>query len=260
MAGTPEKGRLPGGEVPDVGRILSDTTAEFMADLGPYALAGLGYQLVVVPVVIVMFLGIYLGLTVFIALGLVASLSGAFVVGEIFGPDLGALAAFVLQMIAFAASFLVLGALTLVLAAPLAVVHAGLVRAIAAHQRGDEVLDLGAPFRHMRGGLSSIMVAFALYGGLVLVGAVMCYLPALLVPLFFGFALTLVSLHGRGAVAGFRESLAAMLAHPQQHVALWGLSLVLGLVGAYVPVIGPMFALALHVRAHRTIFGDPAAV
>ena len=30
------------------------------------------------------------------------------------------------------------------------------------------------------------------------------------------------------------------------------------MVGSYVPIVGPMFATAFHVRAYRGVFGDDA--
>src|SRR5262245_53238038 len=85
------RGPLPGGQLPDHGRLLTDTFAEFGDHIGPYLLAGLGYTLVIVPLTFVAIFGIY----VCAGLGSMAAFAGSAVLAEAvrdaIGSDLGGL-------------------------------------------------------------------------------------------------------------------------------------------------------------------------
>jgi hypothetical protein len=91
---------------------------------------------------------------------------------------------------------------------------------------------------------------------ITMVALCMCYIPALLVPLVFGFVNTLVVLHRRGPLQAFIQNFQHMKGHSASHLIMGALQMALGMLAGMLPVIGPMFALDMHVRAHRKMFGD----
>ena len=75
-------GPSPGGNLPDIGKLLSDTFAEFGDHIGPYLLAGLGFTLVLMPITFVSVIGAYVG----VGVGMFGLVGLAAVVGP---PDPG---------------------------------------------------------------------------------------------------------------------------------------------------------------------------
>ncbi|MFT4621377.1 MAG: hypothetical protein ACI8PZ_000029 [Myxococcota bacterium] len=244
---------VAGGELPDPFQLLDETLKEFMANLGPYVLAGLGQMVFVFPVVFIAIIGLYAlmfggvfgGMAV---VGLVAAVLPEDLAGLVVG--LGSLA---LPIGLFGITFLVIGGMSVVLM-PTA---ASLARAVARHQRGeDDVLGFTSAFDSATQDVGSVITAGAVVVMLSIMGAMMCYFPAFAVLLFLGFAMNMVALHREGGVA----AITTVFAHARQHLPWHGkftlLYLVLMLVAGNVPIIGPMFAVALHVRAYRRLFGD----
>src|SRR5687768_2800127 len=82
-------GLLPGGELPDVGKILTETFSEFGENIGPYAMAGLGHFLVMMPIIFVTIMVGYLvlfgGMIGTMAIGSVLSV----MISETLGSGLG---------------------------------------------------------------------------------------------------------------------------------------------------------------------------
>jgi hypothetical protein len=93
-------------------------------------------------------------------------------------------------------------------------------------------------------------------GTLTGVGLMFFILPGLAVPVVFGFATSLVFLHRQGAVQAMRTAMQHALAHLEWHTPFALLYLVMVSFGGYLPIIGPAFAIAFHVRAYRYVFGD----
>jgi hypothetical protein len=248
-------GPLPGGQLPDVGTLFSETMAEFMDNIGPYAMAGLGQMLVVFPVTFI---------AIFVMYGVLAlGWGGSIVLTGV----LSGIAANVSEELAeLVAMFGLLGSMfvPLLLMIPLFVgiialfapMSASLYRAMAAHQRGEKQLELGSSFSTMGQGLVSVIVAALIVGTLAMLGAMMCYLPVIAVSILFGFTMGFVALHRVGAMQAARMSMQHALAHLNWYVMFGILSLVLGMVAYYIPVVGPMFAVSFHVRAYRSLFGD----
>jgi len=99
----------------------------------------------------------------------------------------------------------------------------------------------------------------ALVGAATFVGMLACGFPALLVPLFLGFAMHLVALHALTPVEAARTNVAHVREHLQEHVVLAVVIVVLSSVATMIPLLGLAFVLALTTRAYRTLFGDGAA-
>lgn len=247
-----------GGRMPDVSKLLSETMEEFKDNFAPYLLAGLGQMVVALPVILVtIFVGYFVVFGGMMGLSFGGILVGA-AIGEAVSQDIGGIVALLAQLAAvtvpFALFFGVLG-LGLALLAPL---NASLLRAVAAHQRGEKTLDFGSTFSTATQDLVRVIGIGLVMSMLVMVGLMMCYLPAMAVPLLFGFATPLVALHRRAPIEATRTALGHVLAHPQPHLMLGLITLVMTMFAGYLPVIGPMFVLAFHIRAHRQIFGDGA--
>ena len=243
----------PGGETPAIGDLFKLTMDEFMQNIGPYALAGVGIMLASIPIVFITIIVTYILLIVGV-FGSVMGLSAAAIAIlpedlMFLGPMAGGILAIVFIFVAI--TFLMSG-----INALLAPFNASLVRAVAAHQRGEQELTLGAAFSTMTQNLLSVMGTAILLSIMASMLAAFCYLPMLLVPLFFAFAPGLVALYGIKAF----DAIKGAGGHAKRHLKWHGLYM-LTLIGANllasnIPVIGPAFMSALHVRAMRMVFGD----
>ncbi|MEZ4234635.1 MAG: hypothetical protein R3F59_00400 [Myxococcota bacterium] len=248
-------GAVAGGELPDLGALFNETLAEFMDHLGPYVLAALGQFLVAVPVGIAMVVVLY----VLMIFGMFGVMLGGFGLGAVLmqlSEGLGAivmLLGYVASIFSPLASMVPVLVLTVVLLAPF---NASLVRAVAAHQRGEKVLDLSAAFSTVTQDLVSVVLVALAVGTLVGVGLMLCFLPAMAVPLVIGFASSMTALHHVGAVRSLRDNVGHVLAHPTWHLTFGLVYIALSMVAGYLPLIGSMFVVALHVRAYRRVFGD----
>jgi hypothetical protein len=248
-------GRLAGGEVPDPAKLLSETLAELVDHVGPYLLAGLGQLVVVFPLTLV---AVFLGYLV-IGGGMFGVMFGGMLAGAAVGQaseGLGGLVMILTQLLAFAVPIVGFGALIMGMIAVLAPLSASLTRAIAAHQRGEKELDFSASFSTATQDIGRVIIAGLIIGAAVTVGMMMCYLPALLVPLFLGFTTTFVALHRRSGLEAARINLQHVMANPGPHLTFGLLYLVMAMFSGYIPILGPMFVASFHVRAYRTLYGD----
>lgn len=251
------RGRLPGGQLPDHGKLLTDTFVEFGDHIGPYLLAGLAQTVIIVPISIVAVFGVYVcagagGMGTFLV---TAMLAEGF--EESVGSDLGGLVPFVAAavpiVVALVLLFVVIGAL----AAVMAPVTASMTRAVADHQRGEgQPLGFSAPFATaMQEPGKVITVALAQTAASLLL-LPFCIVPVFLVALFTWFAPQMAALHEVSA----RESIALAMQHVRAHLTWHAIFLALmigiGIAAANIPVVGPAFLVALSVRAHRELFGD----
>lgn len=246
--------REDGGALPDVGTLLSATIAEFSDNIGPYALAGLGHFLVLMPVT---FVGIIVG---YIAMlfAMLGGMTGSAMVGVGVGGDAGDALAGIGSLASMALSFLALFAVIAAMMAILAPVSASLHRAVAAHQRGEKVLELGSAFGTLTQDIVPVLIVAILYGATIAIGLMLCYLPGLIAMIVFGFAPLLVYIGRKSPVAALSLSASHFMEHMSFYLPFGGLYIVIMMVAGYVPIIGPMFGMALHVRAYREIFGDEA--
>lgn len=253
-------GPLPGGALPEVGKLLNETIAEFTDNFQGYLLAGLGHFLVLMPVtvvsVIVVYVGLMGGFVATLVLGGIGTVLLEQVLGDL-GAQMGALLTTVLSMVVPAVLlFGMIGALVALLA-PL---NASLYRAIAAHQRGEQKLELTAAFTAAHTGIVPVVLVTLATVAIALALMMFCYLPALAVPILLPFAFGLVALGGVGPVKALTSSARHSTANLQWYVVYGLLSIVLGMVASNVPVLGMAFLCAFHVRAYRYVFGDgPAA-
>lgn len=255
----PYQVRLPGGELPEIGRLLQETVTDLQDHFGDYLVAGAIHFVVVVTVVlvgaVVGYLGGFVGM-----FGLILGAAGVMVWAEqALGTDTAGLLAIPLQLTALALFFLGVAVFAGAFGAILAPMTASMYRAIAAHQRGEGRLEPGAAFSSLGERWTGAVTAGVATATLFVFGSVFCYVPALLVPVVFGFAVPLAALHPIGGLRAMAVS-ARFTAARAPWAVPFGLLLLVGwMVGGNVPVLGPAFVMALHVRAHRYVFGDGEA-
>jgi uncharacterized membrane protein len=231
--------------MPDVGALLKSTLDDFMKDIGPYAMAGLGYMLVMVPVMMVGLITFYAGLFAVIF----ASAAGAQASGS---ADAGA----AVSGLVMAGVGLGMVVLIAVLNMAFSLAHGSLLRAIHRHQRGEETLGIKAPFSTLGTRAGSTIAASLLAGLLTFGGFLLCVFPGFVVALLLFFTMPLVAIHGLTAGAAVRQSIAVVRSNLGYHLILMLAIMVVGMIASYVPVVGPMFIVAMTVRVYREIFGD----
>lgn len=241
----------PGGRFPNPGVVVQETLAEFMDAIVPYLLSVLGliagYAVLATVVsgavvVIWVVVGAIVGLAATGFAQIDEGLAGLVTTG-------GMLIGLGVQLITGALGVAAFGAL----AAPL---QASYLRAVAAHQRGDEELQLGSAFSTIGQDVAQVALAGALVGLAGVVGMMLCFFPVLLVPLLLGFVVPLVALHGLGATEAIRTNVMHVRNHLQEHAIIALIVFALNMVAGMVPVLGPAFVLAFVVRVYRNIFGD----
>lgn len=248
---------LPGGAHPEPMDIFQDTWKEFSDDLGPYILAGLGQLVVTIPVMMVLFFVVYFGVLTTLFGGIFLGAIAGAVTSEAVGPEAGG-AVFALSYAgSIVLMFVVILGLSMLVGAIMAPLNASMVRRVAEHQRGGRKLDFTAPFSDAGENLMGVILGSLLVGGIVLVGFLFCYLPGIIAAFMLIYAGTLVALKGLPPLAAVRASYQNFMEFPQFHLVFSLLYLGCGLLASYVPIVGPMFVMAAHVRAHRTLFGDP---
>lgn len=247
---TPE--RFSGGALPDIGATLAETLNDLAENIGAYALAGLGMMVVMIPYILVMFVGIYMML-IGVVFGGALSISGitALLPADLAG--IGGLVGVLLTAGVGVGMFFAVIGLGSAIIAPL---NASLMRSIAAHQRGDRPLEFTAAFSSMGENIGAVIMGTAVLTLLSIVLAMMCYLPALLPLIFLSFATPLIALHHRGAMEGIRMAFRHARNHLSWHLKYGVTHFLVLIVSSQIPVIGYMFAAAFQVRMYRKVFGD----
>ena len=245
---------LPATTRPGVTVVASEVLNEFMKDLGPYALAGAGYLVVMIPLIFVSIIVMYIGMGVAMALMMMLAALAGSIVGELGGLVVSLVGTFLVVALIFAFAVGLNG-----LVAPL---HASLYRAIAKHQRRDpedEVpteLSFGSAFSTVTTAPLSAAMIHIMVTGAVIVGLVFCYIGALVPVFFLMYAPGLVFVDGLSPIDAIKRSVATARENLGWHAGHFGLSMVIGMFSGYIPIIGPMFAQAYSVKIHRVVFGD----
>ncbi|MCB9677737.1 MAG: hypothetical protein H6737_21705 [Alphaproteobacteria bacterium] len=243
--------------MPDPIQLFKETFDSFTKDdLGPYLLAGLGQFAVVVPVVLVLIFVLYFGMFAWIFGGFFAFAFVAAFGVELLGEDLGVMLGFVGMMLWYAAGFAGLLGISAAIGAGMAPMQASLSRRIAAYQREKKTLDFSAAFSDVGQDVVPVMIVALVVGMLVAVGAMFMYLPGLIAYALFGHAALLVALNRYSAFDALKTSAKSVMAHGSYYGMFWVLYFACAMVAAYIPIVGPMFLVAVHIRAHRHIFGD----
>ena len=239
--------RFPGGRLPPVGAVFNETLNAFTKELGPYALAGLGYM----GVAMALAMG---SLTIFYVVLGAAAMAGTLGAAAVGDEQVSAAIALMTMLVTTAFLFVFVGLIS-VLMAPLT---GSTYRAVALHQRGEKELDISAAFSSWATHLMPTIVAVLVYSGGVFLGMMACYLPGLVLVLLLIWALPLATIHGVGGVAACSRSLSHVTRHLGWSLHYFGVFVLCSVVAGSIPVIGPMFLIAFQVRMYREVFGDGA--
>ena len=250
---------LPGGEVPDPMELFQDTFKEFSDDMMPYLLAGLGQMVVLMPLMILMFIVLYFTIIGSIFGGMFIGVIAAVMAAETLGEEAAGLVIVITYLLMFVVMFALIFGLSAFMGALMAPLNASMMRRVAKHQRGEQTLDFGASFSDAKENLLPTMLVTVITSLIVLVGIMFCYAPGIIAAFILMYAGSLVYLHRESPMAAVKISGSHFIEHIQFH-GLYSLLYFAGaMVASYVPILGPMFLTALHVRAHRTLFGDGEA-
>lgn len=222
--------RLPSadGELPSVVGLLNACLEDVKRDLAPLALAGLGFTLAVLAVVVVA-----------LPTGLVFALPGAIAEDELL-TTLGLLVWMLFYV-----------GLLLAVSAPLT---GSVMRAVDDYLQHGTPLTFGSAFRTPANALWPMIAFMALSATATLFGMMFCYLPGLAVALLLGLGSQAVALDGLGPLAAIRRSVGHARAHFTWHLGFWGLGFAILMVGQYVPIIGPMVYYLYIIRGYRALF------
>lgn len=247
----------PGGGIPSISALFAETFTDVTENIQGYLMVALALMAVMIPFSLVLtFVGMF-GLYMALGIGVFASILGGAAIGEATGDsDLGGIVTVIGSVGSSVLAFLVFFALILLMAAAMAPLSASLDRAIAAHQRGEAPLTFNAAFATIRQDMMSAFGAVALVSATSLVGVFFCYVGAFVPAFFFSFAFPMVALHRKGAREAMRICATHAMARPMEHFVFMLAFVGTSLVAAYIPLLGPVFTLAFHVRAYRKMFGD----
>lgn len=251
--------REPGGGIPSIGALFSETLTDLTQNIAGYLMAGLALIVVVVPIAMIASTVGVVGLYAVMGVGVFASALGGAAIGEATGDSdvaglvtmFGSLGS---SLLAFAVFFVFIAGLT----GAMAPISASLYRAIAAHQRGEAPLTFGGAFSTVRQDVLSTAGALFLTTGATFVGLLFCYVGAFVPAILFSFAFTMVALHRKGAMEALSTCARHAMARPGEHATFVLAYIGTSLFASYIPVLGHMFMLSLAVRAYRKMYGDGA--
>lgn len=247
---------LPGGEVPDPMEIFQETFKEFSDDMMPYLLAGLGQMAVLFPLMFLLFIVLYFAIFGTVFGGMIVGVFAAVAAAETLGEEAVGPVILLTYLGMFVVLFVLIFGLSAMLGALIAPLNASLMRRVAQHQRGERTLDFAATFSDAKENLVPTMLVTVLTSILVMAGIFLCYIPGIIAAFMLMYAGSLVYLHRESPVSAVTTSAQHFMANLSFHGLYSLLYFAAAMVASYVPILGPMFLLALHVRAHRTIFGD----
>jgi hypothetical protein len=139
-------------------------------------------------------------------------------------------------------------------------VQASLYRAVWRNLTEDEPLTVGSAFSTVTQDLGKVLLYNVVMMSLILVGSLMCYVPALLVMMGLGFAAPGVYIHRLGVGDAIRMSVTHVQEHLSWHVGFFGIGFAMLLVLQYIPILGTallMTAYPLYVlMAYRHVYGE----
>ena len=236
-------GAPPGavGSLPKVFDLLNLCINDLRQNFAGYLLAGLGLLVVILPMVILVYVGIF------------AAIVPGIVVGQTTGnDDLGGL-------VTVGGVFLGVFVMIFVMMVVMAPINGSLYRNVLASLRGEQPLGFGACFSRMFEDVGKVVLLMLIQGALTLVGVLLCYVPGLLVAMFLNFALPAVIVHKLGPMDAIGLSVRHVKANLSWHLGFWALGLAMMMISSNVPIVGlvgiPMYA-AYQLRAYRQVFGD----
>lgn len=231
--------------LPTTGQICSAVFDDVQKHFVGYLVSALGVTVVLMPLTLVSVAGMYAVMFAGMAPGIAANDEDLMVAGAFGGVGVGMV--------------LLIGGMTLVLGPLLASLHRALWRRL---NEGTD-LTFGAAFSTIGENVVSVVVVNLLVGGLTAVGAMMCYLPGLILGFALSMAVPLVAIHGMGPL----DAIAASIRHTRDHLMwylpIWGVTVLLYFGLSNVPFIGTIaFPICGMIQLHalRAAFPNGAAL
>lgn len=234
--------RNPEAGLPNVTDLISACTTELQKDFVPWILAGLPPALLA----IVLGLGgaamVYVGAFFGLAAGLAAQ-----------DEDLAVLGATTTLVALLLVLIVVMG----LVFTPL---QASMWRSVWKYLTEGEKLGFDACFRYAFQDLPRVVMYQLVFGAIVTVGVMMCYLPGILASIALLFAYPAVVVHGMPIGQAMRTSVTHVQANPAWHLGLFAVTFVMALVLPYLPIVGYALLFTLYpllvLSAWRGIWGD----
>lgn len=247
---------LDGNGLPNPMDLGKAVLTEFMDDIGPYALAGVGTTLVglVAGILLVtVAFGCFFG-GMFASLGVGAGLASA---GGDTMEAVGGAVAPIGVLLSYLGLILVVVVGGAILTAPF---NGSLVRGIDNHRRGIKDLGFHSAFDTALQQPVKDILTTLVFQLLVLLGLPFFYIGALIVVFFLKWMPLGTYLDGHGPMASAKNAVGHSKSNLSWHLGIFGVGLLFGLVGGNIPVLGPMATSLFWVRSYRAVFpaGDEA--
>ncbi len=235
-----------GAGLPPVGDLFGRLAKDVQASLVPHLMAGLGYAMVQLPLVILAVLVIYGGMFAGMYWGL----------ENLSEDELG------LAMMAGAMAGLSVVAVPLMILMP--PLTASLYRAVYAWQARGEPLGIGAAFSTATQDLPRVYLATFTIGMVIFLGMLMCYLPGLIAAFALHFAYMRVVIHRRGVLDGIQDSWVHVADHAGWNLGVFAIGFAISFALSNIPLIGVILAVVLatswNLHAYRAAYPEPAPI
>lgn len=233
--------RNPDAGLPNVTDLASRTWTEIQQDFGSFLLPGL------IPVIGAQFAGFAMIFAIYGGMGLGA------LPGILVDDELVALAGSMVGL--FGGTFGSMGLLLLVMAP----IQASMYRAVWKYLETGEKMGIGSPFSTYTQDIGRVLAYQLIVFAASFVGALMCYVPALIAGAALMFAGPAIYIHRLGIGEAIGLSVRHLMKHPGWHLGFFGISFLMSIGASFVPIIGMMLLTTAYplfvLLAYRHVFG-----
>ena len=228
-------------ETPPVLDLLVEVFEDFRDHFADRLISGVGFLLVMIPLVTVAIFALYVPMGLGMMVGVVLEDELITVIGSLLGMMAGVL----LMM--------------LMITVPIMPMYASLGRAVLRNMDDGSDLGFTAPFETATQDVGKILVTSAIVMGMVFAGMMFCYLPGLVAALATGFALPAVIVHQLSPSEAIKRSVDHVMAQPVWHLGFFAVSMGISMVLSQIPLLGLAlvypFLLSFQLRAYVRVFG-----
>jgi len=243
-------------DLPEPLDLFKEVFDELSADPSPYVVAGLGQFLITMPALLMLFMVLYFGIGTWLLSSFLIFGAGVALGVQLLGESLGIIAGSLVFGLWILLGVVLLTALVIGVGAVLAPLNASLVRRIVAHQQGGQKLEFNAAFTHLTQDIVPVMLVSVAVSSAVLVGLFFFYIPGLIAAVLLGHASYLVILQRYSVGRALQTSVHSVQSHGNYYAMFWLLYFVCAMIASYIPIIGPMYLAAVHLRSHAALFGE----
>lgn len=147
----------------------------------------------------------------------------------------------------------------MLLMAVIAPLTASLHRAVWNYLEKGEKLTISSSFSTVTQDLGRVIAFQLLVICATMIGAMMCYLPALIVGAALMFAGPAIYIHRLGIGEAVSLSIRHTQRNPGWHIGFFGISFLITIVLSYIPILGGLMLMTVHpmfvLLAYREVFG-----